>query len=156
MAKNVVWHDDGGPRTCDHAARVPAVQVLRVHGDAAVSVLQRSGGYSSCMLSWCPQCKLCSKPPRFHRYTSWVGGRRTRCSATTGLYMLCVSLRLLAEFHAFLHEGELSDPEVDLVFFSSPQRRTTEKYAQLMLQILFCRVSAHLADMCSLCEFCGR
>ena len=71
--------------------------------------------------------------------------------------MSCVSLRLLAEFHALLRKGGLSDPEVDLVLFSSPQRRTTEKYAQLMLEMLvFYKVFAHLADICSLSEFCRR
>ena len=43
LAKNVVRHDDGGQRTCDHAARVPAIQVVREHGDAPVSVLRQSG-----------------------------------------------------------------------------------------------------------------
>ena len=60
-----------------------------------------------------------------HVFVARLGSTVDTCSAAS------------CRFHAFLREGELSDPEVDLVLFSSPQRRTTEKYAQLMLQILF-------------------
>ena len=113
LAKSVVGHDDGGHRTCDHAARVPAVQVV-------VSVLRQSGGYSSCMLSWCPQCKLRSKPPRFRRYSSWV------CKAWLDSgYMFCVSLRFLAEFHAFLRGGDTRI--LRLISSSSPRHSVVRR-----------------------------
>ena len=94
---------------------------------------------------WHAQCNTVQQTVEISQvqFLAWLSTRR--CCATTGLRLratlgstvdTCSASvasfygGFLEEFHASQREGGLSDPEVGLVLFSSPQRRTTEKCAQ--------------------------
>ena len=73
----------GCGRLCDLQRQVPPVQVVHVLEGAPASVHRQSVGPPRCATeTWYPQCELCRRPARFHRYSSSAKSFRLCCATT--------------------------------------------------------------------------
>ena len=147
-------------RPCDHAAAIPAVlRVLRASG----SVLRQSVGHSSCMQRLVRTVQNCAADLGDLTGTVLVDAP---VAVQPQVFVFAQRLarqliHVLRQLHqsteAFWKNFTLSYAKGDSrilrsISSCSPRHscRTTEKCAQM----LFSRDLAHLADICSLCEFC--